>query len=260
MSRKGLLIAVVLVMVSNAYALARATANRAGAPEATLELTERELRLAPRETENTAMALQLAWIDPAANSQEPGWFDAAKLAEVGFDCRSPRTADNAEHYRTMPPRSAYAVFEYDGEAWQRYLAALPASADREVAARRSRLVLVDVGLDARVLRARHSDLRHTIIVPAVTGLAFVQSGTRPPFLRGRVNTVYPMELNVPRDLRMTLDRFSAQRLVFVDTPARPGLRDGSLATEPRYGVSVRWGRSLEPWIESVQATGQTTAR
>ena len=46
MTRKGLWIAAVVVIVSNAFTLWAARANRAGEPEAVLELTERELRLA----------------------------------------------------------------------------------------------------------------------------------------------------------------------------------------------------------------------
>jgi hypothetical protein len=35
--------------------------------------------------------------------------------------------------------------------------------------------------------------------------------------------------------------------------AAPALREGELALagEPRYRVTVKWGRSLEPWIAGV---------
>lgn len=254
MSRKGLLVAAVVVFVSNMYALGSAAFNRWGEPEAVLDLTERELRLTPRETENTAMALRLNWTDAAVTNVDAGWFNAAKLAEIGFDCRMPVTMDNAEHYRTMPPRSAYAVFEYDGEAWQRYLAALPASADRETAARRSRLVLIDVGRDARALRARHPDRRRTLIVPASASLAITPGGTRPSILKGRINAVYPVELNVPRDLRHALDALPTGREA---SGGRFGRSASPLPSEPRYRVTVKWGRALEPFIESVQALRET---
>ena len=261
MSRKGLWVAAVVVIVSNVFALGSAGINRGGEPDAVLNLTERELRLAPREAENTAMGLRLAWIDPAANAQEPGWFDAAKLAEIGFDCSRPVTAENASHYRTQPPRSTYAVLENEGAAWQRYLAAPPAGAEREVLERQSHLVLIDVGHDPSALRARYPDRRRTVVVPATARMAFVNDGKRDPFLRGRVSVTYPMELNVPRHLRPVLESMPPgaryafdRRFDRLDRPGQP------LADAPRYRITVKWGRSLEPWIESVQAIGQTFAR
>ena len=244
MSRKGLVIAAAVVIVTNVFALGRTAANRVGEPEATLDLTERELRL--------------AWIDPAANAQEPGWFDAAKLAEIGFDCSRPVTAENASHYRTQPPRSTYAVLENEGAAWQRYLAAPPAGAEREVLERQSHLVLIDVGHDPSALRARYPDRRRTVVVPATARMAFVNDGKRDPFLRGRVSVTYPMELNVPRHLRPVLESMPpGARYAFDQRFDRPGQ---PLADAPHYRITVKWGRSLEPWIESVQAIGQTFAR
>src|SRR5450759_3962290 len=258
MSRKGLWVANVVVIVSNVFALGSAGINRGGEPDAVLNLTERELRLAPREAENTAMGLRLAWIDPAANAQEPGWFDAAKLAEIGFDCSRPVTAENASHYRTQPPRSTYAVLENEGAAWQRYLAAPPAGAEREVLERQSHLVLIDVGHDPSALRARYPDRRRTVVVPAIAGMAFVPNGKRAPFLRGRVSVTYPRELNVPRHLRPVLESMPpGARYAFDQRFDRPGQ---PLADAPHYRITVKWGRSLEPWIESVQAIGQTFAR
>jgi hypothetical protein len=254
MTRKRLWVAAVVVIVSNLYALGSAGVNRRGQPDAVLELTERELRLAPRKAENTAMTLRLAWTDPAPGEQEPGWFDAAKLTSIGFDCRVPVTAENAAHYRAMPPRSTYAALEYGGHAWQRCLDALPA-ADRELGGRRPRLVLIDVSNDDDALRARYPDRRQTVIVSATARLAFVQSGTRPPFLNGRVTLVYPEELSVPRELRTAIESMPARSSVAFDP--RYGRSGQALADEPRYRVTVKWGRSLEPWIESVHAIDGT---
>jgi hypothetical protein len=254
MSRRGLWTAAVVVIVSNVYALGSAGANRRGEPNAVLELTERELRLAPRETENTAMALYLSWTDRAPGEREPGWFDATKLASIGFDCDVPVTADNAAYYRAVPPRSTYAALEYEGEAWRRYAEALPA-VDRESGERRPRLVLIDVGNNAGALRARYPDRRRTVIVPATASLAFVHEGTRPPFLTGRINVLYPAELNVPRELRTTIESMPAQSSTAFDPRTR---RSGkALSGEPRYRVTVKWGHALEPWIESVQAVSPT---
>ena len=251
MSRKGLWIAALVVLVSNAYALGRASLDRRGEPEAVLELTERELRLAPRETENTAMTLRLMWTDPSEGEREAGWFDRARLASVGFDCRPPVTEANAADYRTTPPRSAFVVLEYDGDAWRRYIDLLPDATQRDTAARQSRLVPIDVGLDADALRARHPDRRRTVIVPVTAGLSFVQGRGHAPFLRGRINSVLPAEINVPLPLRSALETLPAPAPAALDRRSGP-LAD-SLPGEPRYRATVKWGRSHEPWLDSVRA-------
>jgi hypothetical protein len=215
-----------------------------------LDLTERELRLAPREADNTAIVLQLEWsrLEPnnAANPV-PDWFDAAKLASLGFDCRLPATAENAAHYRGAAPRSVYAALENDGDAWRRYLDGLASQQERDAASRRPRLVLVDVGTDASALRARYPDRRRTVIVPATAGLSLVQPLSGKPFLRGRINVVYPFELNVPKELRSVLEPIRPRAVSMADR--RSGQIDP--VGEPRYRVTVKWGRSLEPWIAAV---------
>ncbi len=251
MSRKGLWIAAIVVIVSNAYTLGSARFNRMGEPEAVLNLTERELRLAPREADNTAIVLRLEWNDLERGNGAravPNWFDAAKLASLGFDCRLPATAENAAHYRGAAPRSAYAVLENDGEAWQRYVDGLSGQQDKDAASGQPHLVLIDVGIDASALRVRYPDRRRTIIVPATAELSLIQPRTGTPFLKGRVNVVYPSELNVPRELRPVLEPLRPRAVSALDRQS--GRIDP--VGEPRYRVTVKWGRSLAPWIESVE--------
>lgn len=251
MTRKGLWIAAVVVITSNAFTLWAARANRADEPEAVLELTEREMRLPPREADNTAMALQLEWTDlqPRYPAEAvPSWFDAAKLASIGFDTSLPVTRENGARYRGMAPRSVFAVLENDGEAWRRYVDGLATPEEKDAASKRPRLVLIDVGTDAAALRARHPDRRRSVVVPATAGLTFVQPRAGDPFLKGRVNAVYPIEMNVPRELRPVLESLSPRSMSAVDR--RPGETDP--VGEPRYRVTVKWGRSLEPWIAGVQ--------
>jgi hypothetical protein len=253
-TRKGLWIAAVAVIASNAFTLWGARANRADEPEAVLELTEREMRVPPREADNTAMVLRLEWTDlePAwkgpGTEQAPTWFDAAKLASIGFDTSLPVTRENAAHYRGMAPRSVFAALENDGEAWRRYVDGLATPEEKDAASRRPRLVLIDVGTDAAALRARHQDRRRTVIVPATAGLTFVQPRSGEPFLKGRINTVYPVDLNVPKALRPVLESLSFRTAFVIDR------RSGELdpVGEPRYRVTVKWGRSLEPWIAGVE--------
>jgi hypothetical protein len=248
--RSAFWVAAVVVLVSNAWALGHAWMNRAGAPSATLELTEREVRLTPRDSENTAVSLRLIWIDPSRGTIAPTWFDAAKLASVGFDCRGEVTRENASRYRGQAPRAGYAAFEFGGEAWDRYLASLPDVPDRESAMRGPHLVLVDVDLDPSALRSRHPDQHRVAVVRASFGLTVVEPPGHPAFLAGRLNTVYPEELNVPREFRGDIERLAASD----SGPFDPRqVRKGSpLIHAPRFVVNLRWGRMLEPRIEGIR--------
>ena len=251
MKRQGLWIAAIVVIVSNAFALWDARANRAGEPEAVLELTERELRLPPREADNTAMVLRLQWTDLQPRNPDedvPSWFDAAKLASIGFDTSLPATSENAAHYRGMLPRSVHAVLENDGEAWRRYVDGLASEKDRDAASRRPRLVLIDVGTDAGALRARYPDRTRAVVLPATAGLRLVRPRAGEPFLKGYVNIVYPVDLNVPKELRPVLEGLAPRTVYAVD--GQSGELDP--VGEPRYTVTVKWGRNLEPWIEKVE--------
>jgi len=61
MRRMGLLWAAAIVVIANAAAWGAAAMNRRGDPEATLELTELELRLPAKQAENTALTLSLVF-------------------------------------------------------------------------------------------------------------------------------------------------------------------------------------------------------
>jgi hypothetical protein len=254
-TRKALWLAAFVVLLSNAVALGFAWMNRSGAPEAVLALTEREVRLLPRETENTAMGLRLAWVDPSGAPRATHWFDAAKLASLGFDCTGPVTRENAAHYRGQAPRSAYAVFELEGDSWNRHVASIPEGPERDSQELGSHLVLIDVGLDPAALRVRHPDRRRVVIAHATVELVFRETRETPPALEGRVNAADPIELSVPKRFRGVLEGLSARP----DTAFEPNQRwrGSPLPGAPRFSVTVAWGRSLEPWITSIEAFPRT---
>jgi hypothetical protein len=266
MRRTGLWWAAALVVASNLGAWGFAALNRSGEPEAVLELTERELRLPAKQADNTALSLELVFgrprpAGPLRPPREAGWFDRAKLQSIGFDCSVPVTPENASRY-IMPPRSTYAVLEYEGEAWRRQMAeplpepvqaggAGPAGTLRMTVPqerlgdrpRESHLVVIDVGNDRARLRQQYPDRRRVAIVEATAELQFVNSPGQAPFLAGRVMSVLPGEINVPREWIMLLEGLQTERKV---TTWPPPLHD------PRYRVTVKWGRNLEPWIADVQ--------
>jgi hypothetical protein len=230
MRRYGPWLAAALVVLSNLAAWRAAALNRSGEPEAVLVLTERELRLPVRQAENTALTLSLVFEPPRPRSdgapREPGWFDRAKLRSIGFDCRRPVTQENADYYRTRPPRTVFAALEY-GES---------ASLD-------SRLSVVDVDNDAAALRKRHPDRRRLAVVEATAAMRYVSNPGQTPFLMGGVTSVLPRELNVPREWRGALEGLQSDAQA---GPWPPPQR------EPRFHVTVSWGRRLEPWITNVE--------
>ena len=279
MRRTGLWWAAALVVASNLGAWGFATLNRSGEPEAVVELTERELRLPAKQADNTALMLSLVFerprpAGPLRPLREVGWFDRAKLQSIGFDCSTPVTPENASRY-IMPPRTTYAVLEYEGEAWRRQMAEpLPEAAQPptqgvtseksaaaeaggtagaqppEASTRRgqdrllqSHLVVIDVGNDPARLRQQYPDRRRVTIVEAMAELQFVNNPGQTPFLAGRVMSVLPGEINVPREWLTLLEGLQTERKV---TTWPPPLHD------PRYRVTVKWGRNLEPWIADVQ--------
>ena len=236
---RGWWIAASIVVAVNAVAIGGAAWNRQGEPEAVLELTERELELPPATAENTALALRLRWTDPGdgrgphpgSPRPEGGWFDRAKLAAIGFDCSLPLDQDHEARYRATPPRRAYAVLEYAGEAWRTIERSMAAEGDDRT--RRSRLVVVDAGPNRATLRARWPDRHRVVIVPAIAVLVVERREDRSLVLRGRIAEVYPSQLNVPRPLNRVLAPLQVR------------------ASEPggaRYRVKVVWGRR-DPWIE-----------
>ena len=238
MRRYGPWLAAALVVVSNLAAWRVAALNRSGEPEAVLVLTERELQLPAKQAENTALSLRLVfdrWRERGDTVvREAGWFDRAKLESIGFDCSRPVTAESADYYRTRPPRATYAALEY----------AESSSLD-------SRLSLVDVGNDAAALRQRHPDRRRVAIVEATAVIRHVVNPGQPPFLMGRVTSVLPAEINVPREWRGALEGLQSD-----DQAGRwpPPQR------EPRFRVTVTWGKRLEPWITNVELLAPKPAR
>jgi len=278
MKIKGLVLAAAVVLATNAVLLALVARNRTGEPEATIELTERELRLTPGDTDNTGVSLTLVWDSPFGfGVPQPlrfPWFDRAKLESFGFDCRVPLTDSSAKrHYETqaMLTRPAFAVLEYGGEAWQKMLEqeieqaerlrqkpdtlraetpeALKARTDDAVA-RRSRLAVVDAGPDAAALRRRYPDRTRFIVTQALVALVYVPKSSEPggqePRLTGTVVNILPDMIYVPRELRTPGDVLSTR-------PA-PNEQPGSLLKhDPRYRVTLAYGKRLEPRVVKVQA-------
>ena len=242
MRRHGPWLAAALVVLSNLAAWGAAALNQTGEPAAILVLTERELRLPAKQTENTALTLSFVFEPPGtradATPREPGWFDRARLQSIGFDCSRPVAPENAEYYRTRPPMAAYAALEYEGTLWLRQLEGAPRDPLRD-----THLVAIDADRNPAALRARHPDRRAVAITEATVALQYVSNPGQPPFLRGRVTSILPAAISVPRAWRGVLEGLQSR--------AEPGTAQ-PLQREPRFRATVVWGRRLEPWITNVE--------
>jgi hypothetical protein len=279
--RSGPLVACALLLLTNAIVLVGVAYNRRGEPEARLVLTERELRLGYQEKENTGLWLRLETSDVEPWMAEgPGWFDQKKLEEIGFDCGVPPADPSAElFYEKALPRRVYAALEFDGNAWQSWIARReqellhppPGTSVSQTLVERkkqleservghSRLFLVDVGRDPSGLRARHPDRSRFIVTGAIARLQLKRSWDentktwKNERLEGFVSEILPSEIHVPLDRRKVLDAVREARIGQggqIDWMNYGGYA-GYLQGPPRYQVTLSYGRRLEPWIDDVQ--------
>ncbi len=139
-SRKHTLLAGLgLIALTNAVALFGVVYNRSGGPEATLRLTQRELRTPYRwhgNRENSGLALSLVWRVLNERSPEiqiygyagtggtPAWLDKAKMEALGFDTSAPAAYSDLRRrirYEKQLPREVLLVLEMDGPAYRRSL-------------------------------------------------------------------------------------------------------------------------------------------
>ncbi|HEX6861403.1 MAG TPA: DUF4824 family protein [Thermoanaerobaculia bacterium] len=256
MKLRGLLAGLALIALANAAVLAGVAWNRRGEPEATVTLTERELRIpwsAINDEDDTGLDLQLEWNARwAAGDRSPDGLPLTTLRELGFD---PRIG------RKEPPRTAWVVMEMDGEAWQRWIATRrrqveeekrktpesdcpPGSDLEQMLVSGSRLVVVDAGRDRHALRRRHPDRSRYLVVPGTVYASEVSPGV----FHGLVSELGVESIHVPLKLRPLLDELvTAERL----------RRETSSSVEdafrpPRYRAVVAFGKRGEPWLVRVE--------
>jgi len=213
MRRALLWTAVGVVLLANAWVLIAAWRNRREPRGGTVELTERELRLAPMLGESTVTLLNLEWAVRSESPRDqgpPAWLEEKKLAELGFDCTIPVTSPIArQHYNSLSAAPVLLVLEYEGDAWRQ------AQAQRKTT---TRLFVVDAGREARPLRERYPDTSRHILARGLVR-PFLQDREGPddkplavPLLRGRVLTLLPGQIFVPRPHSRLLRQFQTADL------------------------------------------------
>ena len=211
MRRIGLLIAAGLVVVANGMALLGVARNRASVLQR-IELTERELPLAFEDKEDTGVDLR---IEVGPQTDHDRVFTDKKLAELGLDPRL--------------PRAVFVACEYDGPAWEHFLAGRHKGSGENGRwiEGESHLVIVDAALSPDALRARYGkDPKHVIFRAAVAP--------------NRRVSVLPGGVHVPLPLANSLHGIAP--------------RDLSKDWTPRYTVRIAIGRNYEPWVEAVTLT------
>lgn len=271
MKNRYLLIALGLVVVVNALVLLGSAYNRSGEPEATLILTERELdqRWSRNAEENSGVSLSINWNRYA---DQKVWFDGEKLQAVGFDVKELTREKRDWHYsKRLLPKKGFVVLELGGAPWEAWLveeraelvklkARLPNDDEdekhrvRQVARQQekmqsnSRLFPIDAGADPTVLRQRYPDRSRYAIVLAEVKVRFSNENDERN-VYGSIVSLLSSKLHVPVAMQPALlDLPQRKRWSQYDTTLE--LRE----LQPRYSVTVNWGKRFEPWIESIELT------
>jgi len=250
MKLRGLLAGLALIALANAVALGGVALNRRGEPDATVTLTERELRIpwsAINNEDDTGLDLQLEWNARwAGGDRSPDGLPLTTLRELGFP---PRPGHNE------PPRTAWVVMEMDGEAWRSWVAKRrrqveeerrkepdsdcpPGSDLEQLLVSGSRLVVVDAGRDRHALRHRHPDRSRYLVLPGTVHV----SESSPGVFHGLVSELRVESIHVPLKLRPILDEIVTAERVRRETS------DGANLPPPRYRATVSFGRRGEPWL------------
>jgi len=235
--------AAAVVIASNAVALIGVARNRSAVTQQ-IDLTERELTVDKPSDDNSGVSLHLRWVNSVPDDG-PGWFGADKLAELGFDVRTPVTDPSAEvRYRNVLPRDAFVVLELGGAAWEAWVSKQEERAQhvnfasRESWARTgTRLIAIDAGRDPAALRRRYPDQARYLIVQAIIRLS--------PHWKWN-----------PQTKRQTLDSLSGyiQQVtpdeIHLPLPYAAAI---SGAKSNKYVVTLRYGSRYEPWIAMFRA-------
>ena len=269
-----------LIVLTNAIALGGVAWNRSGEPESVLKLTQREL-WEPYAygfgREEGGLQLNLRWRalprDPdvvfyGEFQGAPEWLEEVKLASLGFDVSPPPATRRASwrHDRQLP-REALVVLEIDGRAYQNALerARARAAKEAEKAAQtgktgpgtpaeqaatflkneesvNSRLFAVDVGLDARTLRAKYPDRTRYAIVRGKVRASYQFGRGKEARWTGYIEDIQNGQINVPIEFRRAIER-----------APRPVPRPVAAADHAAFEATVAFGRRFEPWLVAARA-------
>ena len=290
MKRYGLISAIALIVLTNIVVLSGVAYNRSGEPDATVQLTERELYWQKRwdltDKEDTGLYLTLKWNMPGYDKyrwehRKDTWLNQQKLTELGFDTSFPLEDKKASRYYSHQlPRQAYVVLEFNGEAYQNWVKEAKERIEeikqelieekkekkkkdlendiryiQQQLITQSHLFAIDAGSDPQVMRKQYPDQFKTIITPAVFDISMHYTpkkkgpfkSPKKPYLSGWVRAISIPQIHVTSDYRSFF-------ISDIKTHTKTYLpRDKPLSDlEPRYQVTLNYGKRYEPWIADVK--------
>lgn len=271
--KKLFLLALVLLLVVNAFVLNHVYRNRSGVPDAQVVLTEREVHLSSRNNhEDNGMSLNLVWrvFSPPHDADYlsywhcPVWLNAQKLRELGFSLsEKPSTMS----YWNNVKKEVFIVLEINSPLFQQELAVKQNDLDKQQQqlqedpenqkvrdqvqrlisdikhekAAGSRLYAVDAGLDGEILRQRYSDRSKYLLFKGIISYYRVEhdgAGEKKAVYRGYISSLNNNQIYVPRNQRIILEKFTR----------KPKNSQGF----PRYKIHLACGRLYEPWLVDVE--------
>jgi hypothetical protein len=188
--------------------------NRSGPSGQQITLSERELRLwntapsANGDDSGVQLHIEIQRRDDPLDARN--WLTEDRLRALGFSFDVAPGAPEAQRtYTRTLPQITWVAFELNGPAWrdiERRLALRPDEPYRHGSVTEaSRLVPVDASLDFDTLLARYP--QDHLVLRASIELGFVPPANKGPLVYGRIRTVIPSVVTVPRELR---DRFLAR--------------------------------------------------
>ena len=271
--------AVLLLVVVNGLVLSRVTENATQGPVARVWLTERELpQVKWLALENSGVDLRIHWRnlgseENTVDDSSPSWLRGQKLEELGFDFADGLLPGDRRAKPALE-REVMVVLEYNGPAYhealrraERSLALIeeelrsnsgePSGTTTRFQAKkriraeqmeRSRLFVVNAGVDAGQLRKLYNESSRYIITRGIVGLYYEKENDR-LWARGAIRGLRPEKLNLPLHQRREIERFLVENR-----------RDGATGKLPRYEVEVVYGSKLDPWIGSVRGAAMREAQ
>lgn len=291
MKKYGLISTLALIILTNVVVLSGVAYNRSGEPDATVQLTERELHWQYHSgitnKEDTGLYLTLKWSMPGYQSNRwdstptKNWIDIEKLKEMGFDTSFPLENKKASRYYSHQlPRQAYVVLEFNGDAYQEWLVGAQKRAEeikqelmeekkekkkknlendlRHVQQKlitHSHLFAVDGGRDPELLRKQYSDQSKYIITPAVFDISMHYAPKKkdePKSIRNPYLSGWIRKISIPA-IHVT-SNYRSFFISDIKTHTKTYLPENKPLSdlESRYQVTLSYGKRYEPWIVDVK--------
>lgn len=276
-----------IVLVINAIVLSGVAYNRSGEPESVITLSGREMEVSRSYTsdfKNSGISLRINWralgkektldeISDYFDWRSLHWLDEKKLEELGFDIKR-YAKRNTNHYQDLPEKEVCLVLENNGEAYreavkraEKALASAEAklkenpdskdlidrrkSAEEELKNEiksRSRLFVIDAGLEASALRSKYPDKNRYMITKGIVRPGYDYSDEKATKrLTGWISRLGVVSLHLPLEYEKKLESFKNSKM---------NEDCGKYSEYQCYEIELFYGKRLEPWINQIKESEQ----